>query len=401
MDKISTRLLLYLPFLIIFLTGDSKAGIHSWGATTISFKKEILFENRPAGTLAGTLSVTSDNMLNGFTYTLVPGAGDCSNDLFEISGNKVRTVAPLNYEERKTYCIRVRATAQNGKTTEKSFSIEVSDVNEQPTLAAIGDQNTCFTDAPQFLTLQDVSAGPEEKQKVTFAVETSNGDLFDQLEISPSGTLVYKIRPAKSGQALITVTVKDNGGTENEGDDTFSQSFNLTVSPPPVIAITSNRGNPVSKGLTIELTATGGTSYRWIDAEGAISGLQSATLIARPGKNSIYRVQATSAAGCISEQVIEIQVKDDYLTLVPTNILTPNGDGKNDRLVVKNIDLYPNNEIRIFDKAGRMLFTRKNYKDEWDGYFQGSILEEGPYFYVIDFGNNNPKFKGHVTIIRD
>lgn len=401
MEKISTRLLLYLPFLIIFLCGDLKAGIRPGGATTISFKKEVLFENRPAGTLAGTLSVTSDNMLNGFTYSLVPGAGDCSNDLFEIKGNQVRTLAPLNYEERKTYCIRVRATTQDGKTTEKSFSIEVSDVNEQPTLAALGDQTTCFTSSPQFITLRDASAGPEEKQKITFAVETSNGDLFDQLEVSSSGTLVYKIKPAKSGLATVTVIVKDNGGTENEGDDTFSQSFNLTVSPPPVIAITSNRGNSISKGMTIELTATGGKSYRWLDAEGAISGLQSSTLTARPGKNFIYRVQATSAAGCVSEQGIEIQVKDDYLTLVPTNIITPNGDGKNDRLVVKNIDLYPNNEIRIFDKAGRMLYTSKNYKDEWDGFFQGSILEEGPYFYVIDFGNNNPKFKGHVTIIRD
>lgn len=401
MDNRSTRLSLYFSFIFIFLFGTSKAGIPLWGATTITLKKETLFENRSTGTLAGTLGIETSQMLNTYTFTLVPGGGDCSNDLFEVVGNKVLTLKPLDYEERKVYCIRVRATAPNGTKTEKSFSIDLTDVNEAPTLAAIDNQEVCFTGEPQYVQMKDVSAGPEKKQKVTFFVSSDNLSLFNDLSINQSGRLAFQVKADAEGSALVTVTVKDNGGIDNEGTDSFNQTFRVTVNAAPVVAIASNKGTSISKGETVELTASGGESYRWISPQGAISGTQTSRLVARPSQNTTYRVRVTSAAGCVTEKEISIEVKDDYLTLVPTNVLTPNGDGKNDRLVVKNIDLYPDNEIRIFDKAGRMLFSKKNYRDEWDGTFQGSILAEGPYFYVIDFGQNRPKFKSHVTIIRD
>jgi gliding motility-associated-like protein len=401
MNKNYTWLFSYPFILFFFLSEVSKAAIPAWNATTITFNDITLFENRPAGTPAGSIGISPGNMLNTYTFTLVPGKGDCSNDLFKIEGNKVTTQTPLDYEEKSTHCIRVRATAQDGSTIEKSFSIEVRDVNERPTLDPISDQSLCIMAERGYITLKGVSPGPEKKQKTSFSVSAENPDLFEELSVSPGGELVYRIREGMDGRTKLTVVVKDNGGIDNGGEDTFSQQFNITIAPPPVIAITSSKGNSISKGEIVELLASGAASYEWINPNGAISGSGSAALTVRPSETTVYRVQATSLAGCTVEQEIRIEVKDDYLALIPTNVITPNSDGKNDRLVVKNIDLYPDNEIRIFDKAGRMLFSKKNYRDEWDGTFQGSTLEEGAYYYVIDFGKNNRQFKGHVTIIRD
>src|SRR5205823_374931 len=47
------------------------------------------------------------------------------------------------------------------------------------------------------------------------------------------------------------------------------------------------------------------------------------------------------------------------------NILTPNGDGRNDTWLVKNIELFPNNTVTIYDHSGRILYTKKGYTNDW------------------------------------
>ncbi len=40
------------------------------------------------------------------------------------------------------------------------------------------------------------------------------------------------------------------------------------------------------------------------------------------------------------------------------NILSPNGDGINDIWVVKNIAFYPDNVVTVYDRAGKIVFTK-------------------------------------------
>jgi gliding motility-associated-like protein len=82
------------------------------------------------------------------------------------------------------------------------------------------------------------------------------------------------------------------------------------------------------------------------------------------------------------------------------NILTPNGDGKNDKWVIKNIDSYPNNEVKIYDRSGRLVYTRRNYSNEWDATMNGSPLAEGTYYYILTIEGGKTA-KGYITIIRD
>ncbi|WP_449436701.1 YDG domain-containing protein, partial [Pedobacter steynii] len=368
-----------------------------------------LFENRPVGTTAGTLSSTSENPSAVYTYSLVNGQGDTNNDAFSIIGNQLKSSATFDFETKANYTIRVRSTTQFGQWLEKQINISISDVNEIPTLSAIEDQSVCYTTSVQNIPLTGISAGPETAQKTTLTTTSSNPDLFQTIAATgtgANGNISYRIKNGAIGTATITITVKDNGGTTNGGVDTYSRTFVLTVNPLPVVTISADKGNvignrtEVSKGETILLTATGGSSYSWAADGSILSGQHTATLTVRPRETTTYTVTITNANGCTQSGAFTVKVLDDMLKIKANNILTPNRDGYNDLWVVDNIDFYPNNEVKIFDKSGRLLYSKKGYDNSWEGTYNGEALADGTYYYIIDFGTNKRTFKGFITIIK-
>ncbi|GAA4052118.1 hypothetical protein GCM10022409_43770 [Hymenobacter glaciei] len=62
------------------------------------------------------------------------------------------------------------------------------------------------------------------------------------------------------------------------------------------------------------------------------------------------------------------------------NIITPNRDGKNDVLVIDNIQLYPGNTLAIFNRWGREVYKTTNYQNDWG---QEDSLAAGNYFYLL------------------
>jgi gliding motility-associated-like protein len=379
--------------------------------TNILVAGTTVYENSPAGTPAGTISSTSDDPGATFTYALVSGAGDTDNASFSISGNNLLTAASLNFENKASYSIRVKSTTQYGFSLEKSFNISISDVNEIPTLDPINSQTICYTTAAQNVALTGITAGPETAQTTTITATSSNNNLFQNItatKTGSSGNISYRVRSGASGTATITVTVKDNGGTDNGGVDTYTRTFVITVNPLPIVTIAANigtnttaTGTEVSKGETLQLTATGGVSYVWATHSSIISGQNTATLTVRPRETTTYTVTATNASGCTDSKTFTVTVVEDYAKVKATNILSPNGDGYNDKWVIDNIDFYPNNEVKIFDKSGRPIYSKKGYDNSWDGTLNGAALSEGTYYFVLDFGTARPKFKGFITVVRE
>lgn len=183
------------------------------------------------------------------------------------------------------------------------------------------------------------------------------------------------------------------------GNQSQTGNATITINALPQAQLISDKGTSISKGDAIQLVASGGTQYQWSGAD-ILGGQGTSTLSIRPKQSGDYKVKVTNASGCSIEQSIRINVVDDY-KLEAGTLITPNGDGINDRFVIKNIDYYPNNTLKIFDKAGRILYTRKSYANEWDGTLNGNPLAEGTYFYILDMGPGLGTFKGYINIIRD
>src|SRR5690554_4172801 len=89
------------------------------------------------------------------------------------------------------------------------------------------------------------------------------------------------------------------------------------------------------------------------------------------------------------------------------NEFSPNGDGINETLVISCIEKYPNNEIKIFEKYGSLVFKQKGYENNWNGVAtvggvsrKGEVLPADTYYYVLDLGDGSKAKTGWLFIIK-
>ncbi len=78
---------------------------------------------------------------------------------------------------------------------------------------------------------------------------------------------------------------------------------------------------------------------------------------------------------------------------------TPNGDGYNDKWVVNNKDIASPFKLRIYNRAGSLVYSSENYNNDWTGEYNGNPLPQGTYYYVI-IDKAGKKYTGALSIIR-
>jgi len=101
--------------------------------------------------------------------------------------------------------------------------------------------------------------------------------------------------------------------------------------------------------------------------------------------------------GICDTTIIIIQTEQRELEIYQG--FSPNNDGVNDFFMVKNIEFYPNHQIRIFNRWGTLVFKTDNYRNNWSGKYRSATLPDGTYFYIIDDGNGN-RFSNYLQINR-
>ncbi len=89
---------------------------------------------------------------------------------------------------------------------------------------------------------------------------------------------------------------------------------------------------------------------------------------------------------------------------IPTGF-TPNGDLSNDTwkiIPLKSQEEFSNARIRVYNKAGILVYESVGFDKEWDGRMNGELLPADTYFYTIDLNMNSPEgyLRGLVTILR-
>ena len=70
---------------------------------------------------------------------------------------------------------------------------------------------------------------------------------------------------------------------------------------------------------------------------------------------------------------------------------SPNGDGINDFWQIVGIDKYPNNTVYIFNRLGVKVFSSINYKNDWNGFYNGNKVPDGK---IV---NDNLKWSSNLT----
>ncbi|GAA4199658.1 hypothetical protein GCM10022289_10360 [Pedobacter jeongneungensis] len=137
--------------------------------------------------------------------------------------------------------------------------------NGAPTLDAIADQAICYAPANQTIALTGISAGPETTQNTTLSVTADNASLFDVLTIAANGTgkgtITYHLKNNISGEANITITVLDDGGTDFGGVNKITKSFKLKVTSTATATVTGTAAVCLNDAdQTITFTGANGTA---------------------------------------------------------------------------------------------------------------------------------------------
>ncbi len=164
-----------------------------------------------------------------------------------------------------------------------------------------------------------------------------------------------------SEPGIYAIKVKNSFGCENSASVNVTQSVIATI-----VGVTI-----LNNSATVEMSAPGDFEYsldnsKWQDSK-----------VFKNLLNENYIVYVRTKLGCIIGSF-------KFTIFNISNVFTPNGDGTNDTWKIIGLENYPNSQIQVFDRFGKLVLDKiTNGSFEWDGTFNSRILPTGNYWYVI------------------
>ncbi|MBO0356622.1 gliding motility-associated C-terminal domain-containing protein [Hymenobacter sp. BT186] len=230
----------------------------------------------------------------------------------------------------------------------------------------------------------------------------------NQLPVVSIGAPAQSICP---GQTLVLTTSTQPTGSTFRWQDA-STGTSLVVTQPGIysVTVTSPQGCSAQATTTISLQAAptvrlgadttaclsaplvlranaqpAGATYRWQD-----NSTNSTFMVQAAGT---YAVEVTLSGGCTGRD--EIVVRDAQCPFKIPNIITPNGDTKNDAFALKGLN--PRNwSIEIYNRWGRRVYQTAAYDNSWNAAGQSA----GIYYYMLHNAQTGQHYKGWVEVIR-
>ncbi len=292
--------------------------------------------NEDAGmqTVTDWASAISAGPANESTQTLSFTVTNDNNALFsaqpaiDASGNLTYTPA-ADATGSATVIVSISddgGTANGGDDTsaDQTFTITVNPINDEPSFTAGANQIVNEDAGMQTVTdwASAISAGPanESTQTLSFTVTNDNNALFSaQPAIDASGNLTYTPAADATGSATVIVSISDDGGTANGGDDTSAdQTFTITVNPindePSFTAGANEAVNEDAGAQTINGWAT-------VLDDGDAEATQTLSFTVTNDNNALFSVQPaidasgnltyTPAADATGSATVTVSISDD------------------------------------------------------------------------------------------
>lgn len=161
-------------------------------------------------------------------------------------------------------------------------------------------------------------------------------------------------------------------------DESYAPNFDVVQS-----------GGACNEPFSYTLTNKTGKAqrYEWnMGAGNPVTGSEVSNYIYEvPGEYTVT-LTAYNAAGCSLIASKKIKAEPAF-TL--SNVITPNGDGKNDFFIVP----VASSSLEVFNRWGKSIFKSTDYKNDW-----GKGIANGTYLYVVDTPQGN-HCKGWVEVL--
>jgi gliding motility-associated-like protein len=117
-----------------------------------------------------------------------------------------------------------------------------------------------------------------------------------------------------------------------------------------------------------------------------------------------YRAEAVTIEGCKNQGNAQVGTE-----ISPYNGMSVNGDQQNDFFIIDCISNFPNNNVKIFNRVGILVFEANGYDNlittfrgtgEKGIYQGGRELPVGTYFYIIDKRDGTKPVAGYLELFR-
>lgn len=209
---------------------------------------------------------------------------------------------------------------------------------------------------------------------------------------------VYKLDSLAPGIYTITITSAENGCTSTAftkevGEDYYFPKYQITIKPSTCI----------EEGTASIIDVEGKIPfYEWYYED---KGEPIATNGPFSGPAGNYWLKIVSDLGCVKWVPVEINSVVD-----PYNAVSINGDGENDYFHIDCIEMFPENRVRIYNRAGTLVFEATGYDNSLNSftgfgnrglYFNGKELPVGTYYYYVDKRHKDEKPQtGFLELLR-
>ncbi len=186
--------------------------------------------------------------------------------------------------------------------------------------------------------------------------------------------------------------------TSNHGAcATVRDTVLITVEIPFVHPRPENQEFCPGEVLTVGVSSVSGFSYAWSPITGLNDPFVSSTTVA-PLTPIVYTLSVTS------DTMISARCKTQYFPVALTtegciqqNVVTPNGDGINDFLVLGSFNGPI--AVSVYDRWGALVFSSDEYAGNWP--LAGADLPETVYWNVVHVAAEGGKaFVGEVMVLR-
>ena len=308
-----------------------------------------LLEDESITIQLSNLTVVDDdsNYPEDFDLDIAAGAN------YTISNSTIRPVADFSGK------LSVPVTVSDGTNTSKPFnlSITVTPVNDLPVLSDIETEPLFYGyDSPTVQVSQTIKASDVDNDSIMFA------EVSIRAEDYQSG--VDKLIYTPSTDSKVRGVFDPNTGV-------------LTL---------LGQASPESYSRALR-----SVFYNSITEEP--SGSKIISFVINDGKSDSKLLERTLVQG---EAAVSLEIPSGF---------TPNGDLANDTwkiVPLKGSDGYTKARIRVYNKAGMVVYESIGLQSEWDGRLNGELLPAETYFYTIDLGLETSQgyVKGAVTILR-
>lgn len=230
----------------------------------------------------------------------------------------------------------------------------------------------------------------------TSFVDSTGGNLTSRTWNFGDGSLISDlVNPvhiyADSGHYLVQLTVS-NGICSDSVVDTVV----IAMKPTSQFMVEE----PICLGQTTLVSYTGNAGpnafYTW-HFPGAIPdsaiGQGPFTLAWADSGNYLFSLSVIQSTCPSDTSMKSVKVKVCSLTI--PNVITPNGDGKNETFRVGGLETYTESALYIYNRWGKMIYSSKDYQNDWNG----ADSPDGVYYYVL-LMKDGTKYRGTITVLR-